>query len=67
MLRISGLKEPYIGMPRSKPSFSPSVRHSDNTSFNAVTPLTKDISSIATADAGKKRLLMKVAIACRKR
>jgi len=67
MLRISGLKEPYIGMPRSKPSFSPSVRHSDKMSFNAVTPLTKDTSSIATADAGKKRLFMKVAIACRKR
>jgi hypothetical protein len=42
MLRISGLKEPYIGIPRSKPSFSPSVIHSDKMSFNAVTPLTKD-------------------------
>jgi hypothetical protein len=43
MLRISGLNEPYIGIPRSRPSSSPSVIHKDKISFSAVTPLTKDI------------------------
>jgi hypothetical protein len=36
-------------------------------SFNAVTPLTNETCSMAMAEAGEKRLLMKEAIAALKR
>ena len=65
-VRKSEAKDPYMGIPRSKPSFS-SVIHNAKTSLRAVTPLTKDMWFVQIIDAGENRVFTNPAIAWRSR
>jgi hypothetical protein len=58
----SGTNDPYMGIPRSMPSFSSKI-HRDSTLISAVAPLVKETCSTVTVDFGENCSLTKVAIA----